>query len=356
MGYNPVKAAVESGVASTVLGPVGSAIGANAGAKNLDPVSGAKDLAATMGAYNPYRKPGIPDAYNPVMPPPIVAPVLNPKGGAPLISHTTVGTVKGPTAAQINAVPQNQFRDAEMALVDQLSDQAKGIGPSVAENNFRSATDANLAATLAAANSSRGGANPALMKAALESNAQVQGRMAQDVATAKLQEQLAAQGLLGQVAGQGRGADIGLARDQAGLQQQATLAGYQGNLDLTKTQAGITANEAIQNQQSRQDFNRFAMEYQRMGMSAQEADQMAWLQIQQMINGNTNATNAQTLAGDIAQKHMVAGLIKDVGGALATGGASMGSPAAAPAAAAPAPTGNVPQAASPYYNPYAVYA
>lgn len=133
-------------------------------------------------------------------------------------------------AAQINMAPQGQFRDQQTALANALMAQSRGEGPSLAQMQLQRATDTNLANALAMAASQRGsqslgaGRNAAMQRAAMQQQA------AADSGMLRLQEQQAAQNMLGQVLSGARGQDIGLAQGQAGLDQQTNLANLQADM------------------------------------------------------------------------------------------------------------------------------
>lgn len=283
-----------------------------------------------IGKMNPFRKPATPDIAGPNAKaiPNVAAPGIyaDPVKGS-TIAAPNIQQVAAPTAAQINMQPQGQFRDTQAGLINQLTGQAMGTGPSVAENQFRAATEANLAASMAQANSARGGANPALQRAALQQNAQVQGQLSQDVTNARLQEQMTAAGMLGQVAQGAREQDIGLAMQQAALQQQAGLAGYQGQIDQNQfgaqlgQQAGMF--NAQQTQQAALQFQQLQQQYAAMGMSAQQANQMAALDVEKMRMGANQFNVQQDMAAAAAQQQMIGGLISGAAG-VATGMASAG--------------------------------
>jgi hypothetical protein len=170
--------------------------------------------------------------------------------------------------------------------------------------------------------------------------------MAQDLATARLQEQLAAQQMFGQISSQGREQDIGLAQAQAGLNQQAGLAGYQGQLQTNLAQGQIDAQRAAINAQMVQGFNDLVAQYQQMGLSAEQANQAAMMGVDSSRVGNINSYNAQKAANDAAHKQMIANMIMQGGAAMATGGASMAVPVAAAAVSANQGS-NTPQSGTP---------
>lgn len=154
--------------------------------------------------------------------------------------------------AQIDPSQQAQFRGREMALADQLTAQANGQGPSVAQSQLQTATDRNLAQAMALQASGRGSNNGGMRQAA-----QAQSQLGADAgrASAELrsQEIMGARSQLGGLLGQGRAADIGLASNQAQLGQQANLAnaGFLNNANLAQgslNQQAAAANQAAGNQ------------------------------------------------------------------------------------------------------------
>lgn len=127
-------------------------------------------------------------------------------------------------AAQINTAPQGQFRDQQMNLAQMLGASAAGQGPSAADAQLRQATDRNMSQALALALGARGGDQAAALKQAGMQRALIGQDAGLQSAQLRAQEQQAAQQALGAVLAQGRGADIGLATDQAGLTQAANQA------------------------------------------------------------------------------------------------------------------------------------
>lgn len=101
-------------------------------------------------------------------------------------------------ADQRSKVAMGQRKD----LIQQLQAQASGTAPSLAEAQLRSAQDRNLAQQLAAAQSQRGGNVAATQRQLAQQQAQAGREVAQDAATARLQERESAQQLLGQQIGQ----------------------------------------------------------------------------------------------------------------------------------------------------------
>ncbi len=154
----------------------------------------------------------------------------------------------------VNSTPQAQFRDAQSGLIGQLQAQARGEGPSQAQLQLNQATDRNLAQALALARTTGQGGGG--LRAALNAQAQMSQQAAADSALLRLQEQQAAQNMLGQVAAGARGQDLSLAMGEAnaGLQsrQQNDAANQwflgQGlGLDVGQRGANIGLEELLTN-------------------------------------------------------------------------------------------------------------
>lgn len=306
------------------------------------PVEAGKAAGGAIAGLNPFKAPSLKDVPDPTGPANVREPVMAPGGpaivrGPGTFQGASIGGVKDPKAAMIDQSKQAEFRDFQGNLASQLAQQASGVGPSVSGNMLKQGQEANLAATMAQLNSQRGGANPAMARATMQTAAEIQGKAAQEAATARLQEQTAAQGLLSQVAGAGRQQDIGLATEQAQMQQQAALAKYQGDLQIAVQQGQIDQQTAMSmfdqaNQNARQDaglaaqFQQLQAQYASMGMDAQKANQMAALEIERMKQGAVQAQNANTLASDGANKALMGNILS---AGATVGGAMVGGPAGA---------------------------
>lgn len=107
-------------------------------------------------------------------------------------------------------------------LISQLQQQASGQGPSLAQDAYNSASQNTTANLRSMAN---GSASPASARTAMMEQGRVGQGMAQGLATARTQEQLGAQGALGNALGQ---------RDQ--LNQTAYLNILQQQLGLSSQQ------------------------------------------------------------------------------------------------------------------------
>lgn len=141
---------------------------------------------------------------------------------------------------QINQGPQGEVRGREMALADQLTGVSTGQQMGAGELAVRRQMAQALAGTQAAQRMARGsnaaiGARAAA-RAAGDMGVNAAGMSAQQA----LADQAAARGQLGGLLGGIRGADLGLATSQAGLEQQTNLANQGASLQ----QRGM--NDALQ--------------------------------------------------------------------------------------------------------------
>jgi hypothetical protein len=291
-------------------------------------------VGKSIGDLNPFKTPGLKDIPKPVAPPPVVAPSI-PAGIAAATANApasyqgaTIAPVTGPTAAQIDMTGANGFRADQQNLVNTLAGQVAGTGPSLAQHQLRVGQEAALAASIAQANSAKGGAQPAMARAALESNAEAQGKMAEQAAQLRIQEQMSAAGLLGQVTQGARESDIGLATNQAQFNQQVALDSYKGQLQTAIAQGQIdqqTASqmydakvqESMKNAELEQAFNQLRAQYEAMGLDAATANQNAAIKIQELKTSGVIAANNQTVQQDAAKKQLIGGLAGAAGSGAA---------------------------------------
>lgn len=169
---------------------------------------------------------------------------------APQMGAAQLGPAAMTSAATIDQDPQGEFRSQQMGLVDQLNQAAAGQGPSLATLQMQQNTDDAIKSAMAIAASGRGGSAGGRLKGAMDQASMMQQQGARDSAALRVQEQLAARDQLNSVLAQGRGQDIGLATDQAGLMQQSMLANQdatntfglqQGQFDQGANQANLSA-------------------------------------------------------------------------------------------------------------------
>jgi len=156
------------------------------------------------------------------------------------------GQIGGPTAAPTaaamrlgQAAPQDFFGAQQAGLINQLGAKAAGNGPFMADMAAQQARQANQAALFSSLASQRGGANPLAARLAAQQNSLQMAQTNRDAMMARMQEQQQAQGMLGQVAGQARGQEMGMAQQNAQFQQEAALAHYKGQLDRAVQQGQL---------------------------------------------------------------------------------------------------------------------
>lgn len=289
---------------------IGSAVSNPEGALN--------SLGKGFGEMNPFKKPDVPDLPGIEAPKDITAPTMAPGMGPQTVAAPGTfkgGTIAMPGLAQGLDMGGDAFRQHQMALAGQLANQAAGVGPSVAENQFRSAQEANIAAIYGMANSARGGAQPMMARQALQTGAEMQGRLAQDAATARLQEQMQAAGMLNQVAGGARGQDVAIAQANAqigveNMKAQLQQAVAQGQLDQATAEAiyGAQVQKSLKDADLGQAFQTLQAQYAAMGMDAAKANQAAALQVQQLKQQGAIAQSGMNVQADMNQKQAVGGL------------------------------------------------
>lgn len=149
-------------------------------------------------------------------------------------------------AAVIDQGQQGQFRGMEMDQAQRLQRIAGGQAQGPGEIAVNRQIAQGLANQQAQAQSARGSNASLGALAAARNSAQMRTTGAGMAGQAALTDRMAAEQQLTGVLGQGRGADIGLATQQAGLQQQTNLANQQAqqqtslaNLDAQLRQTGM---------------------------------------------------------------------------------------------------------------------
>lgn len=146
------------------------------------------------------------------------------------------------TASQLNGGPQNQSRGYQDALYQQLQGVASGQQQGAGELATQRQISQGLAQQQAMARMARGANSAGGAGLAAQRNAGALGVAgAGQAQQAALQDQSAARGLMGSLAGQMRDQDIGFAGQNAQLSQQMGLAnvGYQNQANLSNQQAQL---------------------------------------------------------------------------------------------------------------------
>jgi hypothetical protein len=157
-----------------------------------------------------------------------------------LAAPTTLAQAALAQHANIDPTQQAQFRAGQTGLISGLNGAISGQDPSVAAIMLRQETERNISNQYALAQGANGtGSGLALRQAMMNAGDMNQQSIGQQ-ALLRAQEIATARGQLGGVLDQARGADVGLATNQAGLQQQAGLAN-QGALNTQSLTQGQMA-------------------------------------------------------------------------------------------------------------------
>lgn len=135
----------------------------------------------------------------------------------------------------INQAPQDQFRQQQLSQVHRLNAIAGGQQMGAGEMAARRAASEAYARQVGMANMQRGGGAPYAGVAAARNQTMIAGNAAGQAQQAALGDQSAANAQLTQAIGAGRGQDIGLAQNQAQINQQTML----NNANLKMQQMGL---------------------------------------------------------------------------------------------------------------------
>lgn len=146
----------------------------------------------------------------------------------------------------------SDFRGDQRTLVEQLLAASRGDGPSLAGDTLKRATQQNLQNQLAMMAANRGQNVGQGMRQIGEMGSQMGQQAAQDAATIRLQEQIQARNMLGNVLQGARGQDLGLNQFNANLAQQAALANQAAGNQFALAQGGLDAQLQALNAQLRQ--------------------------------------------------------------------------------------------------------
>jgi len=206
-------------------------------------------------------------------------------------------TVQGAT---IDPTQQEQFRNYQLNLANQLQGQATGQTPSLGELQLKQGMSDAMAQQRAFA-ASQGGVSPALAaRQAAIAGGELQGQTNMAAAQTRLAEQLQAQQQLAGLAAQGRESDLGLAGAQANLMQQASLANQQAQL------------------QAQNQLDQMTQYYVTQGLSLDQAQWAANMALEQ-LRGEQHA-QAQKTGADITSAELQSSAAKSQGRSNMTGG------------------------------------
>jgi len=210
--------------------------------------------------------------------------------------------------AQLNTAQSDQQLANQNALTANLQATAAGQGPSVAQEQLRQATAANVNQQMAAAQSAHGAARLAALRGATWNNAATQQTANSQAAGLRAQEIATAQGQLGNNLGTARGQDITTASQNAqlaqntgtlnsGYQQATNLANAQLTQGMNQFNAGNTQQANIWNagnQTQNSQFNAGAQNTSNLNFAQQQnAGNLAIGQANLTAATGTNALNVQ---------------------------------------------------------------
>jgi hypothetical protein len=159
------------------------------------------------------------------------------------------GQIRDRNQFSLDMAPQDEFRSQQMDFAKQLAAQSRGEGPSLAQQQLKQATDQNLASQMAAAASQRGVQGGLGQRLVAQQAANTQQQAAQGSALARTNEQLQAQGLLGNALQGGRQQDLGaqglnLQNQQAKDAFTQSLIGLGNQRDLGLLNAQVQGGQA----------------------------------------------------------------------------------------------------------------
>lgn len=192
------------------------------------------------------------------------------------VQRAQVGTGATAQTAQMDMTQQEQQRQAQLDLGQQLAAQASGEAPSVAAMQAKQQGDRALAAQLALQAGQSGSAVPLAMRTAAQQQAGIGAEIANQSAILRLQEQQAAQKAAGELATNVRGQDINVASTQAGMEQQTNIANLQAQVaDMDRTLRADLANQGVDLDKAKADAaNGNAMALANLSTATQNADRL----------------------------------------------------------------------------------
>jgi hypothetical protein len=170
-----------------------------------------------------------------------------PKTTAAQAAAARVAPIERFEGATLDRQHDLEARKYQTGLMDALRLQAAGGGPSLATASMRAATDRNNAQAMGMAASMKGPQSALAGRQVALGAAGANQQAAQASAMMRMQEQLNAQGLLGQVSSGVRAQDIGAATTQAGFNQQGGLAGMAANNARMMANAGFQQQTGLAN-------------------------------------------------------------------------------------------------------------
>lgn len=170
---------------------------------------------------------------------------------APTAQGVRVGRVAQGSSAQLASGPQNQFRAQEMALANRLTGVASGQQAGAGEMATIRQGQRAIAQQQAVARMGRGSNAAGAARTAARNTGDIALNVAGQSSQAALSDQAAANAQLTGVLGQGRGADINFAGQNAQLRQGMNLANMDAQNQRVFQQAGLDQARSLADQQAR---------------------------------------------------------------------------------------------------------
>ncbi len=246
---------------------------------------------------------------------------------APQATAASMQAASG-TNATIDTGAQNQMRANQLALINRLINPN---GPSAAQMQLQRGTDAAIAAQRAMAASSRGVPAGLANKIAATNAADITAKGAADAAILRAQEDQARQGLLAQTLQGARSQDIGIASEQAGLQQQTLMQNAGFSQEAAQQNAAMAQQTALANLQAgmtqQQQNDAMVQFYLGLNLSLDQAQLAAGMALEQLMADQAmaamNAT-AGIVSQNAASQQQATGALLGAGGTI-LGGAMMAS-------------------------------
>lgn len=168
-------------------------------------------------------------------------------GAAPQMTAASLGPASLAGGTMIDQTQADEARKYQMGLMGNLYDQSMGKGPSLAGAQLQAGADANLA-NMMSAQGSKGGMGALAGRQLAMQGAQVGQQTAQASALARIQEQMNAQQQLGGLSSGVRAQDLGVAGQQAQLDQATAFANMGAKNQFDLAQAGFNQQAAAANQ------------------------------------------------------------------------------------------------------------
>lgn len=228
--------------------------------------------------------------------------------GGPTTYNPSTYNAQGYGGATVDQSQQNQFRQSELTLAQQLGAQAIGAGPSLARAQLQEATDQNVRQQAGLAALASSGMTPGAARYQIANQgAAIQQSSALQSAELRMAEEMDARQQLAGVLSQGRGADIGLAENQARLAQEAGMFS-----SAQQNEAG-QFNAMAQNQAGQFDTKSQEEMYQALAQqNAQYNQNLTQMQLETMRENNPQAGMQMGLGGASGLAGSVPGLLKSL--------------------------------------------